>query len=279
LGIPRGHALKLKRHLREYQIDACAEGQAQAIAMKPVAAVPCSTRASHKPPRPPSKVADQQLNATETMKGDVERSWDVIQEMGTDAVGERIYRVFFDLVPEAMDSFPVEVRAKYREWTADENEEEGDLINSAALRKLFAKVLNALGCVVAGLQDSSKLVPLLTSLGRRHIGYRVVEAFWPQLGKAINLTLADLLGDGFTSEVENAWNVVYGFASSIMIAGLREAKQAALQLKACDERSECARSQRSCASHQSRTTELTTSECSESESGFASESWCRAAGA
>merc|ERR1719416_90497 len=193
------------------------------------------------------------LEASETMKGDVARSWDMVQELGTNAVGERVYRVFFDMAPEAMDRFPAHVRHKYREWTADESDDEGDLRNSAALRKLFAKVLNAVGCVVAGLQDSSKLVPLLTSLGRRHIGYAVSEAWWPLLGKAVNMALSDILGDAFTSEVENAWTVVYGFASSIMIAGLREARAAAIQIKSARETEvfDCNMSESSCVSTRS----------------------------
>merc|ERR1712203_1045550 len=117
--------------------------------------------------------------------------------------------------------------------------------------KLFGKVLNAVGCVVAGLQDSRKLVPLLTSLGMRHISYNTNEAFWPILGKAVNLTLADLLGDSFTPEVENAWNVVYGFTSSIMIAGLRQAKEAARERALED--GDCAASQTSHASQRSCT--------------------------
>merc|ERR1712190_275004 len=125
--------------------------------------------------------------------------------------------------------------------------------NSAALRKLLAKVLNAVGCVVAGLQDSSKLVPLLTSLGGRHIVYNQTEEFWPISGDAVMITLAELLGDAFTPEVENAWNVVYGFTSSIMIAGLRQAKEAA-QERALED-SDAVTSQRSCVTQTSGTTE------------------------
>merc|ERR1712151_401440 len=109
------------------------------------------------------------------------------------------------------------------------------------------------GCVVAGLQDSSKLVPLLTSLGMRHISYNTNEAYWPLLGKAVNMTLADLLGDRFTPEVENAWNVVYGFTSSIMIAGLRQAKEAAQKRSLEDFDSTL--SQKSWASQRSHATE------------------------
>merc|ERR1712083_692043 len=91
------------------------------------------------------------------------------------------------------------------------------------------------------------------SLGGRHIVYNRNEAFWPTLGKAVNITLTELLGDGFTPEVENAWNVVYGFTSSIMISGLRQAKEAARE-RALDD-SDFASSQRSCASWRSRTTD------------------------
>jgi len=191
------------------------------------------------------------------MKGDVERSWESIQKLGTDVVGLHIYRRFFEMVPEAMENFPAQVRAKYSDWTSQENEEDVDLSDSVALRKLFGKVVNAIGCVVVGLQDSSKLVPLLTSLGGRHIAYGpggVNETFWPALGKAINMTLSDLLGEGFTTEVENAWNVVFGFASSIMIAGMRQAIAASQQLHQLKE-SEGARAQWSRSSQASRATE------------------------
>merc|ERR1712066_1015723 len=75
----------------------------------------------------------------------------------------------------------------------------------------------------------------------------------PILGKAVIVTLAELLGDAFTPEVENAWNVVYGFTSSIMISGLRQAKEAA-RVRALED-SECAMSQVSRASQRSCTTD------------------------
>merc|ERR1712060_75052 len=252
-GFPRGHALKLKRHLREYETNLYAEEAQQSVTAEPPVMAKGKTSSSIASP-PKAALAPRAapaLEASETMKGDVVRSWDMIQELGTNAVGEHVYRVFFDMAPEAIDRFPAHVRHKYREWTADESDDEGDLRNSAALRKLFAKVLNAVGCVVAGLQDSSKLVPLLTSLGGRHIVYNTNEDFWPILGKAVNITLAELLGDAFTPEVENAWNVVYGFTSSIMISGLKQAKEAA-RVKAMEE-VDCAVSQRSGASQRSTT--------------------------
>jgi len=254
LGFPRGHALKLRRHLRDYQTNLYQE-EAQNVAMAPPLATKSPERSSGAPAQKQARSA-LQLEASDSMKGDVERSWDTIQELGVAVVGERIYRVFFDMVPEAVECFPSHVRHKYREWTEDESEDEADVNNSAALRKLFGKVLNAVGCVVAGLKGSSKLVPLLTSLGGRHITYNTNEAFWPALGKAVNITLAELLGAGFTPEVDNAWNVVYGFMSSIMIAGLQQAKALA-QERLHHDGGDCTTSQRSCVSQRSFATEHT----------------------
>merc|ERR1712194_559664 len=94
---------------------------------------------------------------------------------------------------------------------------------SVALRKLFAKVINAVGCTVAGLRDAGSLVPMLLALGNRHIAYGVPESYWEVLGQALDMTLADILGEDYTMEVKSAWATVYKFMSSIMIQGLREA--------------------------------------------------------
>jgi len=151
-----------------------------------------------------------------------------VQALGAFTVGELLYRHTFELAPEAIDLFPPSVRMKYREWTAEEGDEEQDISiwESAALRKLFGKVINAVGCTVAGLHDMGKLVPMLTKLGMRHINYGVSEQHWQVLGRALDTTLREILAEGYTQEVQSAWNMVYGFMSSIMIEGLRQAKEA-----------------------------------------------------
>jgi len=243
MGVPRGHILKLKRHLREYKggrEDEPPRFEAPpAVASRPTPVGAAAASASRASPSSSSGVGfkweapPRQLEATDAMKGDVEFSWKKVQELGLVQVSERLIRHFFQICPESMSCFPVEVRRRYREWTPEEEEEEGcALVDSTALKKLFGKVLNALGTMVSGLSDPSKLFPLLISLGARHQNYRVDEAYWPKLGEALNRTLAEILGDGFTPEVENAWTVVYGFTSSIMLEGLRQAKDNAGQARA-----------------------------------------------
>jgi len=208
LGLSRGHALKLRRHLREHQ--------KQSKQSYPDA-VPRSVTDIQ-----PAVVPHPQLAATEQMKCDVIQSWEKVQEMGTLYVGEVLYKHTFKLAPGAIDLFPPHVLQRYRQ--VDFDDEESDLKDGPALRKLFSVVLNAVGSAVAGLQrDIGTLVSMLTTLGARHAHYGVNEACWDVLAEALKLTLRDILGDGFTHEVEQAWSIVYSFIASIMIQGMKDA--------------------------------------------------------
>jgi len=228
LGVPRGHVRKLRRHLRQHMLS---EYQEVEVRPEPLPARPMLSQSQAVGVRPvsaKSKIArpatQHRLEASEKAKGDVERSWEKVCEVGSFTVGELLYRYTFDLAPVSMNLFPASVRNKYREWTPDEEgEEDADLMQSVALRKLFAKVVNAVGCTVAGLRDTGSLVPMLLALGNRHIAYGVPESYWEVLGQALDMTLADILGEDYTMEVKSAWATVYKFMSSIMIQGLREA--------------------------------------------------------
>mmetsp|Transcript_114646 Transcript_114646/g.357077 ORF Transcript_114646/g.357077 Transcript_114646/m.357077 type:complete len:103 (+) Transcript_114646:3-311(+) len=64
--------------------------------------------AAHPAARPAvrARVAEDELSA-------VVRSWEHVQALGTYSVGEMLYRHTFELEPEVMELFPVEVRLKY----------------------------------------------------------------------------------------------------------------------------------------------------------------------
>merc|ERR1712048_1463397 len=120
--------------------------------------------------------------------------------------------------------FTMEVRNRHRDWASTEEELEDDLYNSPAMRRLWGKVVNAVGSAVAGLQDINKLVPQLTSLGMRHVGYGIPEEYFEIGGEALALTLEEGLGDLYTPEVKHAWTMVYGFISATMLNGMRARK-------------------------------------------------------
>lgn len=201
LGIPRGHAVKLKKRLRVL------DGPVVEVE-RPVA-------------RMDSVASSRCMLPTDRLKTAVEQSWEQVQAMGSEVVAEVLFRILFDMAPGVKQLFPADVRCRYRDWSADEDSDESDIYRSTAMRKLFAKVVNAVGTAVAGLQDLSKLVPMLTQLGARHFQYGVKEEFFHVLGKALVRALRDCLGGTFTLQVEVAWTMVYGFVSSIMLSGMQ----------------------------------------------------------
>mmetsp|Transcript_31767 Transcript_31767/g.80297 ORF Transcript_31767/g.80297 Transcript_31767/m.80297 type:complete len:531 (-) Transcript_31767:239-1831(-) len=245
LGIARGHALKLKKRLHEYHLLQCEQEQPKFLqatnrrtlqqlqsptlaCRSPLATVASAISRPQAAVRAPVMASAVQRMPTEQAKSAVVQSWEKVQILGAVTVGESLCRHTFALAPEAVELFPPEVRARYRSWSDGgeiSDSDDDSAWESKALRNLFAKVINAVGCTVAGLHDFSKLVPMLTRLGARHLGYRVPQASWQVVGKALDLTLSEILGEAYTQEVQSAWTMVYGFMSSIMIEGLLAAKQ------------------------------------------------------
>mmetsp|Transcript_170579 Transcript_170579/g.547149 ORF Transcript_170579/g.547149 Transcript_170579/m.547149 type:complete len:505 (-) Transcript_170579:491-2005(-) len=238
MGIPRGHTVKLRKRLREYEINMGEQEQipqfskqvhlAAHQSMQRLPSTPQTALARPLPQPQASALAVARQMPSESMKSAVEQSWEQVQAHGSYHVGELLFRHTFQISPEVMVLFGPEVRQKYRDWSSDDVPEgEQDLRDSRALKKLFGKFVNAVGCTVAGLHDMGKLVPMLTKLGMRHIHYGPVPEHWQVLGKALDLTLQDILREDYTQDVQSAWNMVYGFMSSIMIEGLRQAQELA----------------------------------------------------
>jgi len=162
----------------------------------------------------------------------VQKSWLVVKELGTGAVGEILYRHLFSIAPQTKKLFPMSVRSRYRDWAHPVDEDENDFINSPALRNLFAKVVDAVGTAVAGLQNINKLVPELNALGMRHINYNMEPEYFDFGGQALVLTLQDGLGSMLTEEIQQAWVSVYEFISASIISGLKFAREKEALLKA-----------------------------------------------
>lgn len=92
------------------------------------------------------------------------------------------------------------------------------------LRNLFAndmtdqreRLMTMISTAVEGLSDLEALVPALEDLGVRHAGYDVSPADYDTVGEALLGTLEDGLGDAFSSDVREAWTVVYGLIAETM---------------------------------------------------------------
>ncbi len=79
-----------------------------------------------------------------------------------------------------------------------------------------AKLMKMIGMAVNGLTNLDDLVPVVVSLGERHVGYGVQDEHYATVGEALIWTLEQGLGDAFTEEVKAAWLEAYTLLSSVM---------------------------------------------------------------
>jgi len=80
-----------------------------------------------------------------------------------------------------------------------------------------ARLMTMIGSAVRLLDKPEALMPVLRSLGARHVGYGVVDAHYATVGGALLLTLEQGLGEAFTPDVRAAWTAAYGVISSTMM--------------------------------------------------------------
>jgi hemoglobin-like flavoprotein len=85
------------------------------------------------------------------------------------------------------------------------------------------KLMQALRFAVATLDRPRELLPVLASLGRRHVHYGVEERHYDTVGAALLDALEYLLGPEFTPEVKEAWLAIYTLMADTMKRAAAEA--------------------------------------------------------
>ena len=104
-----------------------------------------------------------------------------------------------------------------------------------SLRKLFkgdmkkqgGMLMSMIASAVRGLKDPNALIPVLTALGRRHVGYGVADAHYTTVAEALLWTLEKGLGEDFDGETRKAWAAAYMLMATVMQQGAREMPRAA----------------------------------------------------
>lgn len=81
-----------------------------------------------------------------------------------------------------------------------------------------AKLMSAIGFVVAGLDRLESIIPQVQELGRKHAGYGVQDEHYAIVGDCLIWTLQLGLGPAFTPDVREAWIEAYGMLAEAMIA-------------------------------------------------------------
>jgi hemoglobin-like flavoprotein len=87
------------------------------------------------------------------------------------------------------------------------------------------KLIEALSYTVASLENPKTLVPILESLGRRHISYGTRDEHYATVSSALIQTLEEALGKSFTDETRDAWAAALAFVSETMKRGARPLKE------------------------------------------------------
>jgi len=79
------------------------------------------------------------------------------------------------------------------------------------------RLMEMIGTAVHKLNNLEMVVPVLQSLGKRHVRYGVQEEHYKTVGAALLTTLSQGLGENFTPPVKEAWTLVYGVMADVMI--------------------------------------------------------------
>ena len=88
----------------------------------------------------------------------------------------------------------------------------------ADLTEQRRKLMATLSVVVNGLSNLETILPAASALATRHVSYGAKAEHYPVVGGALLWTLEKGLGDGWTTEVADAWTAAYGTLSGFMIS-------------------------------------------------------------
>lgn len=92
------------------------------------------------------------------------------------------------------------------------------LFDQADMAEQGKKLMASLGFVVQGLKHVDTILPAVTDLAKRHVGYGVRTEHYETVGQALIETLEEGLGDAFTPDARAAWVAAYELLSHTMIA-------------------------------------------------------------
>jgi hemoglobin-like flavoprotein len=96
-----------------------------------------------------------------------------------------------------------------------------ELLFKGNLTEQGRKLMEMLGLAVNALNRMEQLLPVVRSLGTRHVVYGVADKDYETVGRALLWTLRKGLGEAFTPDVEAAWTNVYATLASAMQSGAR----------------------------------------------------------
>lgn len=138
------------------------------------------------------------MNATQTHL--VRKSFAVVERQA-DVAALVFYRRLFELAPGVRPMFKSDIQEQAKR-----------------LMEMLAVALNL-------LERPAELASELEDLGARHVAYGTRPEHYPVVRQALIDMFAEVMGDGFTPEMRQAWGELYDFIEAAMLRGAAVAKR------------------------------------------------------
>ena len=100
------------------------------------------------------------------------------------------------------------------------------LFSRKAPEKQQQMLQESLLAVMDHLEDGDWLAETLGNMGAQHVDYEVTEEMYPWVAESLMAALAEILGEDWTPEHQQAWGDALNAVASLMIAGAKEAVRA-----------------------------------------------------
>ena len=132
----------------------------------------------------------------------LETSFDLVAPRG-DELMDVFYRRLFEAAPAVQPLFPTD------------------------LRRQKSMLLGALVLLRKSLRDLNAIVPKLRELGARHVAYGAQPEHYPVVGAVLIASLAEIAGDAWSPQFEQAWAAAYDVVAATMLDGAGRVELAA----------------------------------------------------
>jgi hemoglobin-like flavoprotein len=98
------------------------------------------------------------------------------------------------------------------------------LFAATDMKRQKAMLLAALVLLRKSLRDLDAVVPTLHQLGARHVRYGAEPAHYPVVGAVLIASMAEVAGDAWRPEYEDAWASAYSVVAGAMMEGAEAAQ-------------------------------------------------------
>jgi hemoglobin-like flavoprotein len=87
-----------------------------------------------------------------------------------------------------------------------------------------AMLLSTLVLLRKSLRDLGAIVPKLHALGARHVAYGAVPEHYPVVGEVLIASMAEVAGDAWRPQYEQAWGKAFAIVAGAMLEGAAAAE-------------------------------------------------------